>query len=318
MNRRVFLTLCAGGGTSAIAGCSQNGPSDYKTIDIGGFTRRYLIDFPSDYRENSGRTYPLLVALHGGAGSARGFSERNGFVETADREEFIIVHPDGRGLTNEKVHVWNTEYFETRLSDADDYAFLTQLIRHLVETISIDKRRIYLVGHSMGAMLTHEMAARYPELFAAVAPVAGTVGGYPCQSPDRCDAYTPPAPSQPTSIVTVHGTADKHVLYDGGQPKKSLRRQPRYDFSVQQTIDWWKRHNSCTGDSAEKSVSESGQILRRTYSCDGSLRVEHLGFDGVGHFWGEFDDAVANEEIAGERLADLLWRRLSNNQNRNQ
>ncbi|MFB6233724.1 MAG: PHB depolymerase family esterase [Haloarculaceae archaeon] len=213
-------------------------------------------------------------------------------------------------MTEERFHVWNIGYFDTRLSDANDYTFVASLVGHLVETYSVDERRVYLVGHSMGAMLTHEMAARYPELFAAIAPVAGTVGGYPCKSPDQCDAYTPPEPSRPVPVITVHGTADRHVLYGGGRPEKSLRRQPRYDFSVQQTLDWWERHNDCTDSGAETGERLSERITRVRSPCDGTGGVEHLRFDGVGHFWGEFDRAVANGNVLGERLAALLWKNL--------
>ncbi|MFB6233723.1 MAG: hypothetical protein ABEH61_05645 [Haloarculaceae archaeon] len=104
MNRRRFLTLSAGVGAVSIAGCSRNGSTgtesvdgatETETIDIDGVTRRYLIDRPSGYDGSSGETYPLLVALHGGTGTAGRFRERNGFVETGDREGFVVVHPDG-------------------------------------------------------------------------------------------------------------------------------------------------------------------------------------------------------------------------------
>jgi len=37
----------------------------------------------------------------------------------------------------------------------------------------VDERRIYLLGHSMGAIGTWRLAAKYPATWAAVAPFAG-------------------------------------------------------------------------------------------------------------------------------------------------
>jgi polyhydroxybutyrate depolymerase len=311
MNRRRYLALCAGASVVSLAGCVNRGADDYETIEAGGATRQYLLDFPNGYDENRGNTYPLLIALHGGAGSARGFADKNGLVEMADREGVVVVHPDGKGLFDEKIHVWNTGYLDTRLSESDDYTFISQLVGHVIETHRIDPRRVYLVGHSNGGMITHELAARYPEMFAAAAPVAAPVGGYPCGGPDSCSVYTPPEPERPTSIITVQGTADKHVLYDGGNPEQSLSRRPRYDYSARQTLDWWREQNACTGPHAERCESEFGQIGHTVYSCSDKVDVEHLRFDGVGHFWGEFDEVVRAVDHFGETLADALWARLS-------
>jgi polyhydroxybutyrate depolymerase len=311
MNRRQYLALCAGGSVASLAGCVNRGPGDYETIAIDGSTRQYLVDFPEEYENSTGDSYPVLLALHGGTGSAQGFANTNGLIEMGEREGVVVVHPDGKGLFDEKIHVWNTGYLDTQLSDANDYRFISQLVSTLVETHRIDPRRVYVVGHSNGGMLTHELAARYPETFAAAAPVAAPVGGYPCSGPESCSVYTPPEPERPTSVITVQGTADKHVLYEGGNPKKSLSRRPRYDYSAQQTIDWWREQNDCAEAQAEVRKSESGRIRQSVYSCLDQVGIVHLRFDDVGHFWGAFDDAVRDERYLRATLAEVLWARLS-------
>jgi predicted peptidase len=47
------------------------------------------------------------------------------------------------------------------------------LVKHLLTTESIDKKRVYITGLSMGGMGTLEAVYRYPKLFAAAAPVCG-------------------------------------------------------------------------------------------------------------------------------------------------
>jgi poly(3-hydroxybutyrate) depolymerase len=123
--------------------------------------------------------------------------------------------------------------------------------------------------------------------------------------------YTPPEPERPTSVITVQGTADKHVLYEGGNPKQSLSRRPRYDYAAQQTVDWWREQNACTVAQPDARTSGSGRIHHQSYSCTAQVGIEHLRFESVGHFWGEFDDVVRVADVSGETLADLLWARLS-------
>ncbi|MDP6779281.1 MAG: alpha/beta hydrolase-fold protein [Candidatus Latescibacteria bacterium] len=48
-----------------------------------------------------------------------------------------------------------------------------ELIQHLKDTLPIDPRRVYVMGHSMGGHGTWEMAVRYPKVFAAAVPIGG-------------------------------------------------------------------------------------------------------------------------------------------------
>ena len=76
-------------------------------------------------------------------------------------------------------------------------------VSHLIDRIErdhpIDRQRIYLMGHSMGAYGCFHFAAARPDLFAAALPVAG--GG----SIDKAAAY------ESTPVWAVHGTADDMV-----------------------------------------------------------------------------------------------------------
>lgn len=67
-----------------IAGCGR-----LSTISHGGAERSYLLHIPSDHREEM----PLVVALHGGGGSASSFARYTGFRDLADEMGFIVVFP---------------------------------------------------------------------------------------------------------------------------------------------------------------------------------------------------------------------------------
>lgn len=50
---------------------------------------------------------------------------------------------------------------------------ISRLIEHARDQYSVDERRIYLIGYSMGAFGTWDTGAMYPEMFAAIVPISG-------------------------------------------------------------------------------------------------------------------------------------------------
>src|SRR5262249_35756597 len=48
-----------------------------------------------------------------------------------------------------------------------------QVLQRVKQQYSIDERRIYLMGHSMGAIGTWKIAAKYPDIWAALGPISG-------------------------------------------------------------------------------------------------------------------------------------------------
>ena len=64
-------------------------------LDAGGFRRSYVLHLPRGEEPRS----PLLlvVALHGGGGNARASARQTGFDDEADRDAFVVVHPNGTG-----------------------------------------------------------------------------------------------------------------------------------------------------------------------------------------------------------------------------
>ena len=69
----------------------------------------------------------------------------------------------------------------------------------------VDKKRIYIVGLSMGAMGTYDLVVRYPEIFAAALPICGSV------NPDRLPA------AKEVKFRIFHGDADDVVTVEGSR-----------------------------------------------------------------------------------------------------
>ncbi|MCA9906876.1 MAG: hypothetical protein KC547_23635, partial [Anaerolineae bacterium] len=62
-------------------------------LEYQGLTRTYQLYVPSDAADGTPR--PLLIALHGGGGTATQFMRYTGFNDLAESQGFMVVYPDG-------------------------------------------------------------------------------------------------------------------------------------------------------------------------------------------------------------------------------
>jgi len=121
----------------------------------------YLPYLPKDYNSDTLKRWPLVIYLHGG--SQRGTNLKklydSGIPDQIYRGRefpFIIISP----LC--PLHLrWSTDdWFETFFNEISD-------------TYRIDTTRVYLTGLSLGGSGTWYIAEKYPEKFAAIAPISG-------------------------------------------------------------------------------------------------------------------------------------------------
>ncbi len=121
-------------------------------------TDNYLLYLPRKY-ESSPKNWPLVVFLHGSGSAIENIEKiRSGgppklFEEGMD-SDFILLAPQlyaNLPWDIERVH---------------------EIIEKLTDEYRVDLDRIYLTGLSRGGFGTWELAVRYPDLFAAVAPIA--------------------------------------------------------------------------------------------------------------------------------------------------
>jgi predicted esterase len=104
---------------------------------------------------------PLVIALHGAGGDERMFMAGYGagrIVRLAQEQGFAVLSPLTTGIAGRAER-------------------LEELVRAVAERVAVDRQRIYLVGHSMGAGAAWQLARARPDLVAAVACIAGMCGG---------------------------------------------------------------------------------------------------------------------------------------------
>jgi polyhydroxybutyrate depolymerase len=240
---------------------------------VDGRLRTYQIHVPSGLPDEP---VPLLIALHQFTGTGAQMRDMTGFDAIADREKFIVVYPDGLERS------WNYDLsgVTAMIKISDDEGFLLALIEHLKGDYRIDPGRIYLTGASNGAMLTQTMACRHSGLFAAAAPVMGSMEWNTAR---RC------LPEFPMPTLIIHGTADQIVPFDGGL-REEIIRNPNY-LSAGQNASWWATQNGCLDsprvERIPDRVPEDGTRVKvyRFEDCGPGREVVLYAVEGAGHTW---------------------------------
>lgn len=103
---------------------------------------------------------PVIVTLHGSTRNGESLVSR--WKDMAEKEKIVLIGPDSA----DSVH-W--------ASPAAGPLFLHDVVEQVTAKTPIDQRRVYLFGHSAGAVFALQMAALESEYFAAAVVNAGSL-----------------------------------------------------------------------------------------------------------------------------------------------
>jgi len=122
----------------------------------------YLLFLPEAYGVEPDRRWPLLFFLHGALerGGDPNLLKAHGIprvVEERSDFPFVAVSPQCPEKSGWQLHI----------------VTLGLLLTRIVGTLAVDTDRVYLTGISMGGYGAWHLGARYPERFAAIAPICG-------------------------------------------------------------------------------------------------------------------------------------------------
>ncbi|MFO0552276.1 MAG: PHB depolymerase family esterase [Polyangiaceae bacterium] len=261
-----------GGGGQGGAGGEGGGPNlDFQA----GGDRPVTVHVPPGYDPTT--PAPLVVLLHG-YGASGDLEDVYLDVSTAARDRGVVFAaptgtPDlvGRAFWNATDACCNFDGL-----DVDDEGYLMGLVDEIAMTVEIDPKRVYFIGHSNGAFMSHRLACNHADRIAGIVTLAGAL------STD----LTACEPSEPVSVLHVHGTADDTILFDGGVLDMSGIAYP----GAEATIERWAEVDGCDPtptslepidldfgiDGAETTVTEWG-------NCGSDTAVELWAIQGGGH-----------------------------------
>src|SRR5262245_5566428 len=152
------LALWGAIGGGAVRAAASGGDEVIALVD-GGRQRHYLLHVPPETADRG--PLPVLVALHAGGSSASQLEHYAGLDRIADREHFAVVYPEGIGR---HLLSWNAGDCcgDASAQGVDDVGFILHLLGDVARRLPVDHTRVYVTGHSNGAMMAHRLAAEVP------------------------------------------------------------------------------------------------------------------------------------------------------------
>lgn len=273
-----LVSACSGDDASPSSLPTDGSPGTYAlAFEHAGVMREAIVHVPGSYE--AATALPMVMNFHGFGGTSEGQMSWTGMQSVADAGGFIAVFPQGTDLDGSP-H-WNTSLPSAdNKSDAEDFGFIDALIDTIAASYAVDADRVYAAGYSNGGMFSFALACYRTERIAAVASVSGAM------LDDIGSACTP---AHPTSVITLHGTEDSVIAYDGGGD---------FGGSAQDVLDYWVDHNEIT-DAPETSTDGAVTTLHYTGGAAGA-EVMHHRVDGGGHVWFE-------RTFYGETTSEAIW-----------
>jgi polyhydroxybutyrate depolymerase len=117
----------------------------------------------------------------------------------------IYIAPDGTVGADGR-RVWNAANACCQKSGApvDDIAYISSLIDEIALKVSVDRSRIYMIGHSNGAFMSLAYACSTGAVAGVVSLAGALDSDYTCAS------------KKPFALLHIHGVADRTIKIDGG------------------------------------------------------------------------------------------------------
>jgi polyhydroxybutyrate depolymerase len=267
------------------------GTSD-QTIVVNGVVRHYSLHLPKSYQFRHGNL-PLLVLLHGHGSSGVKIERSTGMSDKADKENFIAVYPDGRGQPS------GWDLFDDAAGGNPDVAFISQLIDTLEKLYAVDKKRIYIAGHSNGGMMAYRLGIELDDRLAGIGVSEALL-----EKKFARDTLSP----TPVTIVAIHGKADNVVPYDGSEGDMDYR--PGF-LSAPASVASYAKRNGCDG--ATEASKGDGNIVERTYQgCDAGSAAVLVTVKNLTHRWSGDRHGLGAIIDRGELIAtNVMWDVLS-------
>lgn len=257
------------------------------TFKHDNLERKFIYYAPYNLKSEA----PLLVVLHGFTSSAEKIMNYSKFNQVADKHGFAVLYPQGTKDSDDKTF-WNVGYSFHKNSKIDDVDFIAELTNHIQEKHQLSKNNTFLTGMSNGGEMCYLMQCQKPELFEAIAPVAGMM----------LTSFFDECSTRSTPVFAIFGTNDDITNYNGDPENKD--GWGAY-ISIPKTIDFWANKidfNQKTVDLLQDSNKKDGSYVENTSYLNTSnkhkvqfYKVINGGHDWPGS-WGN-QDIQASEEI---------------------
>lgn len=259
--------------------------NEERSITVDNKTRKYWLYVPASVEGQ--KNVPVVFSLHGRYGNddpnnQKDILTKDGkpiFTSLADKEGFIVVYPQGRNGGDEKDKAaypgeWykafgNGTGWEATGKENADTKFIKEIVDEIKtvynsnSNISVDPKRFYLCGFSMGGMMTYACAKVLNGTFAAY----GSCSGYPLN-----EFHMNLATKNPIPFIHLHGNHDQMlgIKHLNTIIENLLFRNGCKLSAKQNNDDGWT------------TTKENG-ITKNDFKGVNGVPVTTVTFDGLGH-----------------------------------
>ena len=257
----------------------QYGIGEYE-ITFQGLVRDFIVYIPESYTHESSSS--ILFAFHGFGGSNNQIMYSSDFNSIAERENFIVVYPQGSsffGFPHWNVGGW------TNSSTTDDVSLIDFLIELISQDYNLNQDMIYATGMSNGGFFSFLLGCQMSNKFAAVASVTGSM---------TTETFNECNPGRELPILQIHGTDDSIVTYNGNSSIGSI--------AIPEVLTYWSSNNYCndveTTQLNDSNPNDDFSIERLLFDggINGSV-VDHYKVNGGEHVWFMTEDINSSELI---------------------
>ncbi len=268
----------------------------YDSIPFDGLNRTFLLRLPPSY--DGSIEMPLVIAMHGGFGSADNLENQSLLTQKGEAENFIVVYPEGvASILN--IRTWNAGGccgFAAN-TNVDDVGFINALIDTLLADYAIDEQRIYATGMSNGGFMSYRLACELSDRIAAIAPVACSMLLEDCE------------PLRPVPVIHFHSLQDSSIPYLGGEGDgPSSHHNPPQDS----VMNVWASKDGCT--ILNEVVADNDEYtFTRWRDCECLTEVHHYITSDGGHSWPGGTATFLGDPVSEYINAnDLMWNFFTN------
>lgn len=205
--------------------------------------------------DNLASPAPLLILLHSASTSGAHQENYMQLGPIAKKSGLIYIAPDG--TTNpEGKRFWNASKSccNKYSQEVDDVAYIDSLINEIDKKTPVDRKRIYLIGHSNGAFMSFTYACKSNQV-AAIVAIAGAMDSNP-----EC------TPTTPVSLLNIHGTADKTIKVAGGVMNNNSYTSAATTMKTIASLNKCSKHTQAKKDFEPTIKGAETTIIN--YACD--------------------------------------------------
>lgn len=265
------LAACSDAGSDACAGKNGVAGARQVTITSGGRERSFLLDVPESAL--GGEPVPLVLVYHGVLSNGAEIEANTSFPQKAAENGFITAAGNGIGQS------WNAGVCcqPAQGENVDDVGFTRDMVAAIESEYCIDPSRVYATGFSNGSAMVFRLACEAADLFAAFAPVGGSLALFPCE----------PSAARPTQII--NNVSDPVVPFALGE------------FSYGEFL----KLNACSTERESVQLAPTA-TCEIAPDCAGGATTELCAVTDVGHRWPGGATDPNGQFVATDAVWDFL------------